>query len=848
MTGTRDTPPDPLQDGAFGELPDGSNNALATDTLGEPELTPDMAQKLGRECYDASTNWLNSGRRAKWTDALRAFQGLHASGSKYLSTDYGYRSRLYRPKTRAMVRKAEAQTAAAFFQNEDVVSITATDDDDPMQQASAEIMGELLQFRLTKTIPWFLTLLGARQDAEVMGVCVGKPYWKYSERKTGTESRLSLHPETGLPQIGDDGSLMTEDVNTFEKTADHPVIDLLAPENFRFDAGADWRNPVATSPYLIEMVPMYVADVRAKVVSGEWLDVSESSILASSNLDDDVTRRAREQGRVPGKDNDAWKPREFDICWVRENILRYGGRDWHFFSLASAGELLTLPRPLEEVYLQGIRPYVCGFVVLEAHKTYPVGKVELVRDLQMAANDDFNLRFDAVKLGLNPRQIVRRGAGIEVTDARTFMPGKVIIAENPREDIVWDRPPEATMSSYAEQDRINLDFDELSGSFNASTMAAGENPVVPETVGGMQMMEGPAASLGEYELRVFAETFVEPIMRHLVKLEQAYETDAVVLAMAGKRAKLFQRFGVSQITDELLNQELTTRVNVGVGATNPQTKLRNFATAMQLIGQLFGPAAAQGANFQEIVKEIAGLSGYKDGERFFMPNFNIQQAMQGMAAGKHGAGAGPSPQELQLRQAELQQQAQESARKAQADQEEIEYRRRFDMGRLAHERQTAAEKHQAEMLKLAGERLFRGQEIGIKQEQLGIERQRFHLDAHTSMGLAPDQLVMGDGSGLGRQIAEHAKSVHDGLAALHQHLEQTGAHVHHTGKQLESWMLGIVNHLNAPKRVVRDQGGRPVGIEHDRSRDVADLNTAIAMLAQPKAIGADASGRIEGTR
>lgn len=605
----------------------------------------DMAQKLARDCYESSTQWINSGRRLKWSDSLRAFQSMHANSSKYLSNDYKYRSRLYRPKTRTMVRTSEAETANAFFSNEDVVSIAAQNDNDKQQQASAEIMKELLQYRLTKTIPWFLTLVGARQDAEVMGICIGKAYWKYSERLREIEKRPRLDPFTSMHMQDEAGEHLHDEYEIYEKVDDHPWVDLVAPENFRFDPGADWRNPVATSPYIIEMIPMYVCDVRAKIESGEWLDVAESSILGSTDLEDDTTRRAREQGRVPGKDNDIARPRDYDICWVRENVMRYQGRDWHYYTLSSAGELLTMPKPLEDVYFQGVRPWVCGNIVVEAHKTYPSGKVELVRDLQMQANDVVNLRLDNVKLALNPRQFVKSGQGIDPQDLRIFNPGKVVILPgDPRQDITWDRPPEVTASAYQEQDRINIDFDELSGTMTSSSIQA--NKHVFETAANMEMMQGNASKIGEYEQRVFVETFVEPLIRQLIKLEQAYETDPVILSIAGQNAKLLQKFGMNQITDELLRQELTTRVNVGIGATNPQTKLKNFSTAGELVAAMFGPIVAQGADFQEVVKEIFSLCGYKDGSRFFKPGFDPQKAMQEQqqqqGAGQHATINDPS--------------------------------------------------------------------------------------------------------------------------------------------------------------------------------------------------------------
>lgn len=668
----RDTPPDPLQDGQFGELPGVPNSQRTRGQDPGMTLNADQARKLGREIYASSTNWLNAGRRAKWNDSLRAFQGLHPSGSKYLSSDYRYRSRNYRPKTRTMVRAGEAATAAAFFSNEDVVNITAENDDDPMQQASAVFMKELLQYRLTRTIPWFLTLLGARQDCDVMGMCVGKPYWKYAERHHHTENRIKLDDQ-GMPIIKPEGGFEAEDVDVMEVVEDRPCVDLIAPENFRFDPGADWRNPVSTSPYTIELIPMWVNDVREKCENGEWMPVSEGAIMASSDLDDDVTRRSREQGRVPGKDRDAGKPRDFDISWVRENIIRWGGRDWHFFTLGSAGELLTRPRPLEEVYLQGMRPYVTGFVVLEAHKTYPSSKVELVRDLQMMANDDSNLRFDNVKLALNPRQFIRSGQGIEITDVRTFMPGKVVVTKDPKNDIVWDRPPEVTASSYQEQDRINLDFDALAGSTaTASTMASAQNPVVPDTVGGMDHIAAPGNTMNDYEMACFNVTFVEPLLRHLVKLEQAYETDATVMALAGQKAKLLQKFGASAQTDDLLAQELTIKVNVGVGATNPQMKLRNFLMGMTALSQIFSnPQSAMALNFEEVSNEIFSNLGYKDGDRFIKPGFDPMQALQQMAqmqgGGKQGQGATPDPHRVQAVQIQAQGKIQERQIQAAAD-------------------------------------------------------------------------------------------------------------------------------------------------------------------------------------
>jgi hypothetical protein len=712
----RDTPPS-IQDGEFGFEPRSISNFESQERSDSDTLDEALAKKLGRETWDASTNWINSSRRARWNDSLRAFQNLHPSGSKYLSGDYRFRSTLFRPKTRTMVRRDEAATASAFFANEDVVSISATNDDDPKQQASAEILKALLQYRLANAegedrIPWFLTLVGARQDCDVMGICVGKVGWTYEEKFIRSEDRPKMGPQ-GMPLWDDKKQKVTmESVDIYQKTKDHPFINLISPENFRFEPGCDWRYPVKSSPYLIELVPVYIGEALERMESqhgapAEWKRVSTSALRSASDSEDDVTRRTRETGRVPGADHDAWKPRDYDIAWTRINVLKWRGQDWWFRTLASSGEILEEPRPLEEVYLHGERPYVVGSVNIETHKTYPSSKVELTNDLQRAANQDWNSRFDNIMLSLQPRQFVREGAGNDINDLRTFMPGKVVMINGNKGEpltnqVTWDRPPPVDGAAFQEQDRINLDWDDLVGAFTNSSQASSQ--ITQQSATGMHLMSGEASGMNEYELRVFGETFVEPIIRLLVKTEQAYETDAVILANAGKKAQLFQRFGIDQITDELLNAGATVRCNVGIGATNPQMRLRNFATGAQILGSMFGQSAAMGANFQEVSKELFALLGYKDGERFFTPGFDPRVAIQQQQLAKQkGKGGGQDGQakvqaaqiQAHARLQERQLQAQTDAHVAQMDFQTKQMAEQADTQRVAMKLQNDQSKQQA---------------------------------------------------------------------------------------------------------------------------------------------------------
>jgi hypothetical protein len=78
---------------------------------------------------------------------------------------------------------------------------------------------------------------------------------------------------------------------------------------------------------------------------------------------------------------------------------------------------------------------------------------------------------------------------------------------------------------------------------------------------------------------------------------------------------VLQKFGVDQVTDEMLDQELTTNVNVGMGSTDNAMMLQRFIYSLDAFAKISQKPPA-GVNLAEVWKEIMALSGYQDGERF----------------------------------------------------------------------------------------------------------------------------------------------------------------------------------------------------------------------------------------
>ncbi len=589
--------------------------------------------QLAKDAHQSSTSYVDANYRKKWEDGLRMFQSRHPQDSKYLSDAYKHRSKIFRPKSRSLVRKHEAAAAAAFFSNLDVISTAAVNQNDRNQAASADLWREVINYRLTKTIPWFLTLVGAMQDCMTVGVACSYQYWKY-EAKSVMEYETATD-EFGMPYLGEDGQPMLVEKPRLEVKKDQPCIELMPVENIRIDPGASWINPIESSPYVIRLVPMYVCDVKSmmnnidqKTQAPKWKQLTDGQIKSAMKNDNDSTAQTREQNRQDSKDSGNTAIGDYEIVWVHENFMRIDGDEMVFYTLGTEF-MLTDAKPLAEVYFTGERPIVMGCCVVETHKVMPESPVMLGEQLQREANEVVNQRLDNVKLVLNKRYIVKRGAQVDIKSLVRNVPASVTLANDVKNDVNALEFQDVTSSSYQEQDRINVDYDELTGNFSQGSIMT--NRKMNETVGGMGMISNAANQITEYTLRTFTETWVEPVLRQLVKLEQKYETDEVILAIAASQAKLIETYGVSEINDELLGQELTLSVNVGMGATNPDQKLGRFMGAMQAYSAV-AQMELPGLDMKEIGKEVFGLAGYRDGGRFMIDdetNAQIEKVIKG---------------------------------------------------------------------------------------------------------------------------------------------------------------------------------------------------------------------------
>ena len=596
------------------------------------------------EIYTTSTDYLDANITNIWEVSLAHFNNEHAPSTKFRSQDFK-RSNVFRPKTRSMTKSAEAALTNAMFSTSDVLDIQPEDETDPKQIASAAIGKEILGYRLDRRLPWYQTAVGAFQSTKVYGLCISFQYWDY-------------HVDTDVvPALDDTGSLMQDEegypLGEEQKTVrkDELRCDLIAPENFRFDPMCDWRDPANTSPFLLYMMPVYAVDALERMERLDdktgrpvWRKYALGEVLATRRKNYDRTRQARE-GRQRIDPADEQHGNAYTMLWAHMNIVNINGTDMMYWTMGTE-LLLTDPVPLREAFphlREGERPFTVGFSTIEAFRNYPAGDVELSSGIQTEINLVANQRLDNVKLVLNKRYYVKRGAQVDLDALMRNVSGGGVMMNDPKTDVETVDTRDVTGSSYQEQDRLSVEMDELVGSFSQSSVQQTGNRKGGETEGGMEMMQSGAGAIQDYGLRIFFETWVEPTLRQMLRLVQYYETDQVILSIAENRSKLWQRFGIDEITDELLMQELTVRVNVGAGNTNPQARVERLMFAVKNAAGL--PEMGSRLKSSEVADEIFGTLGYKNSVRFFR---NDQEQEQYLKENPQ-----EPPMEMQLKMKEL---------------------------------------------------------------------------------------------------------------------------------------------------------------------------------------------------
>lgn len=650
-----------------------------------------MWLSMAKEADRTSTDYLDQNYRKQFEKNISNFRIKHPDGSKYYTEAYKSRSRFYRPKIRTAIRNSEANYSESLFGSREVFTVEPVNQADKDGKKVAMLWQGVLNYRLRHNIPWFLTAIGAFQETKNYGVVISKQYWNVST----------------------------------------PWTELVPIENIRFDPGASWIDPVNTSPYWIELIPMYVDDVvlmtQREGNPYRWRQYDRETIITAgktTEVNDETLRRKREGNKQDPKEPDA-ENRYFKIVWVYRIFIKHEGQDYEFYTIGTQ-KMLCDPVPVTpETHPLG-RNYRVGISTIEAHRVIPAADAELAQDLQAEANDIANQRMDNVKLVLNKGYFVHRDAGADIATLRRSYPGRIVFYKGQKDMIQPDVTQDVTSSAYAEQDRINHDIDDLMGGFSGGSVAS--NRALNETVGGMRMFQQSGNKIQAYSARTFVETWVEPVLTDLVVLEQAYEDEQTIQLFM---SKLPQKQPQQQQQDtqqavqplsmgQMQGLKMSVCVTAGLGSLDPDQRAAAFMQTLIAMSKV-APWQMAKLDTEQVSNELFGVIGYRDGSRFFTEFVNMPE--------KQG-----NP-EVEIKAQELKIKQDDMVMRQQVIMAELQLKREIEMAKLALNEQITLKQLYAKLdLEMDKHNLNILKELGA-QEKIQKDREEMQLKMRMGSGI-----------------------------------------------------------------------------------------------------------------
>ena len=545
-----------------------------------------------RLSYDASVEYFEATQLEQIERNLDNFASRHPSDSRYHTEEYRYRSRTFKPKTRIAARQLEEDAAEIFFASQDLIDIRAVNKDSKEDAFVARVHKHMLMTHLEESLEYFQFVMGGVQDAFKQGDVISAVAWESVEEAEG------------------------------QVKINRPTWRLIPVENIHVDPAASWMDPIGTSPYVIEDMPMHIQSVQDRMAEpGEepegnqwrWHDISVL-LAASKRAEVREGLRAKREGDTidPLTSNTFRDVDEHMVVMVRRVILRADGVDWLYY-MVGGDVLLSDPVALREKapwLNDGERDYQWGYAGVETHRVYKSAPAEWLQDLQAAANIGHNQRTDNIALALNKRYKVRRGRVLDLNSLRSSVPGGIYEVDE-MDDVEPEQWADVGGASFYNEDRLTNDFDSLAGSFNQGSIANQRN--LNETVGGMRMMAQGSGKARGYMVLTIAATWWGKVCDALFRMIKQYATeDEIIDAVDHMLADGEQPPRIPPL--DLIKVPTRLKVNMRLG-TDPMTRMNNLMSVVANFRQT--PIEMQ-VDWAELFKEGAAAAGFGDGDRFLV--------------------------------------------------------------------------------------------------------------------------------------------------------------------------------------------------------------------------------------
>jgi hypothetical protein len=298
-------------------------------------------------------------------------------------------------------------------------------------------------------------------------------------------------------------------------------------------------------------------DPNARRLNKRARYIIKRSIIHTEELEDLGAKGIYEKSQV----NKVKKLRAGNLEQERRDILQEIGvesfipeeQDLHErFEYFSGGHCITIVDRqvvVKDTTKNKINPYPYHIPLVDYRYTqvpgefYGIGIPEIVKDLQADKNVIRSQRRENVDLILNKILKVRRGGDVDI-DTLKFFPGAIWELDQP-DDITEHDMRDVTQSAYQEEEKIDLDMENATGSYRYSR---GQNPQREETATAVVRLQKAAMSRFDIIIKQAEFSAMRKIARMVVLQMRTFMPQEMYERIIGEPDAGFYSIPIKDIT------------------------------------------------------------------------------------------------------------------------------------------------------------------------------------------------------------------------------------------------------------------------------------------------------------
>jgi hypothetical protein len=339
--------------------------------------------------------------------------------------------------------------------------------------------------------------------------------------------------------------------------------------------------------------------------TGYLVELSKKKIVAQGDNTKQMADMYRQMWWTPQNDTTA------DPGGKRLEVVAYHTPERLVWMANREAVLYNQPHPF------GFMPFYDLFYCDVLDRFYGLAITDVVEPEQRLQQTIINARIDELALNINKRMVKRRGVSIPAYQLKT-RPGQVIETDNPREDIVYDVPPNQAQDAYIEVQASDNRVQKITGGSDLAllgTPSSGGNSA-NRTATGVGAQVQATGSRVQYQVENAEDTVIEQMLSDWLTITQRFIERDQIIDMIGPDGQQLQ---VDPLT--IINSRVKFAMRASAKMAARQGLLQVFPLIMQslsnpgLLAEL--RTAGMTVNWTELESMVFDACGYRNKTSLF---------------------------------------------------------------------------------------------------------------------------------------------------------------------------------------------------------------------------------------